>query len=533
MSKKQQSKSKNFKSSKPNREIKDQNFPIDDVVKSKKSPIGKTNKVHNDAMWYALSDLVLKDAASFPFSKYMGSKICGDGGDTIKWQSVYRVLYRPTFGSKNNIALRKATMAFYSYMRQANSGARNYEGPDLFVYLLSAFSITQCLAIARRIAGSVGVFSIYNSQLSESLVAACGGNFNSYSKNMADFRKKYNELVHQFNANLHIPKDYSYFNRQGFLLNNVFVSCEGTRFQTFAMLPDCTFKFRADATNGSALEVVPFLHSFEQGREWDYYLNLAENLMNALIINEDIQIMSGDIWKAYGDANTLKISEYSEDYQTPIVRSDDFDLQFRNMFYPPNNGIGFANNIDWNESELAIYQKDAIIYTCPCVYNDNDSAYSQTIASALIDINSESPTPAEIMEATRFVSLINDETMESEYKIPGHTDSYTQVQDIACGTEVIIRIDSYDLGVYSSSSPIVATKDSFIGSDSRLFVELSPISQSRICPIFKGIVSNEDMEITYTFGRLHNCRFIEGEDIRQLHYSAILGLLDVPVYSVK
>lgn len=78
--------------------------------------------------------------------------------------SVMRLGYHPISGTSisNSSGLSIATRALYTYVRDKNAGARNYEAPDLMMYILAMDQIYLMYHEARRIYQAINTYITSN-----------------------------------------------------------------------------------------------------------------------------------------------------------------------------------------------------------------------------------------------------------------------------------------------------------------------------------------------------------------------------------
>nr|AVX53477.1 putative capsid [Marmot picobirnavirus] len=494
-----------------------------------------------DPAWYALSEKILKDVASYPFSKPVGATIAS-GIDVTPSQQTPSVLpgiltfkYQHSVGNgkEGSSALQTAAQEFYAYVRQANSGAKNYEAPDLMVYFLSATGIYDLVAKCKRAYRLLKRFSNYNLYLGKPLIEQLGFNYDDIVSNQADFRRIVNTAIHRINSSLHLPKGMTWFDRAAFLASNVFADRPGDKFQMYLFDTDFLWMWTGTEATGSAIVnfEIPGMISV------DTLSTLFNTLIDALITDEDVQIMSGDILKAYGDDNTLKIPELEEDEELEIVYHPEMLLQIHNMQsnFSTGDGTAWLNNVaaadTYVEGNLPVFQRNGRIYSIPAL-KTADAFYT----SFLLDVPVDSPTPGDVMEGTRLKQFISQKSSDRIQMSDGRT-----YNAITCGSEIITTVSSITL---SSNNGILTTRTDDIDfvSDSTntsgittLFWYQSLGTGFEWRPLYYAAEKSDTPSTLpgYYNGDISNFTLLSYNNLDDLHYAAIFGLLRVPTYTVS
>lgn len=298
----------------------------------------------NDPEWYASNPSLLRDSASFPFSWPVGSPMDWDQtkNNTIKANyvdfpsvpGIMAISFAPTIGvsrdqtSPINIAARQ----IYSFVRHANSGHSNYDSPDLMMYLLAMDSAYMWLSYMTRIYGTAMVYSVYNRYLPKALLKAMGADFEDVHKNLAQLRFYINEFAYKI-ASMCVPNGMYYFTRHAWMCNNVYKDSPNEKSQLYVFTPANYYVFR------EAVEGPGFLTLRSTELNTDVLQNLTvanmveigKEILEPIIGSEDFNIMSGDILKAFGGDNLIKIAPISEDYTVMPVYVPEVNAEIENL----------------------------------------------------------------------------------------------------------------------------------------------------------------------------------------------------------
>lgn len=384
----------------------------------------------NDASWYSMGDPDLLSAvARWPFSRRTGQDLPLNG-DTVysigltPQQSVraeehysspgiMSMGFVPSVGNADDAQspINVAANAQYTFIRAANSGARNYDAPDLIIYDMAVDSIYMLLTFAARAYATVGMFSAFNKFYPDDLLKSQHIDPDSFGGSLEDYRAKLNILIRKAQS-LVVSKSLPIFTRHSWMVGNYFIDGESIKQQTYLYYPVSYYKFGLDASGAGKLDMESLFPADGSGIGtitcWDL-LNTIEGCLNAVLGDEDFNIMSGDILKAYGsDINTL--SEVPGMMVATPVFNREALMQFKNArILPINLEVNTTTNncltaftIEQDSTKAFVqykYVKDSSGYPDPS-YHDAlafDYAYYNTYGSSTDGYGDISSFPAQQM----------------------------------------------------------------------------------------------------------------------------------------
>lgn len=289
-------------------------------------------KGSNDPKWYANSPQLLRDAASFPFSSPTGAvvdlhnpllqTISNQGKFTIPGLNV--IYLSPAVGyaidaeSPVNIAAQSA----YSFVRYANSGSRNYDNPDLMIYLLAMSQVYSYIVYLQRLYAAALKYTYNNRYLPDAVLLACHVDVDNLRQHLADFRMGINVLINK-TAQFAVPNTMPYFNRMAFLYKQLYTEGTSGKDQMYMYAPLSFWKYELNVDKSGMLRMyeVPG-HGALSGTaplaDYDDLIRYGEDMIGRLIQSEDSGVMSGDILKAY-KGNIIRIMEVPESFDLEIV----------------------------------------------------------------------------------------------------------------------------------------------------------------------------------------------------------------------
>lgn len=259
-------------------------------------------------------DYIKYDAANIYFNNLIGSNI-GLGTQDVRLPLLMTLKIAPNYTSSSDM-LNTAATSVYSFVRHANSGRTNYESSDLMVYNLQMADI---LAILTHINKVIGLANYYSTRSvnSKMLIDFMGIDSANLRANLADARYRYNNIVYKLKA-FAIPKSFTYFYERMAEVALVYADEENVETaQLYTFVPSHLAKFNATAEGGSGLDFI----DLGDYQSINSLLNKVEEVIDHIRSIEDVNIMSGDILKAYGE-DLVSLEPIDKDHLTiPIFDS--------------------------------------------------------------------------------------------------------------------------------------------------------------------------------------------------------------------
>nr|DAL51049.1 MAG TPA_asm: capsid [Bacteriophage sp.] len=373
--------------------------------KLSRSRLGDSTKcAPNDPAWYAANSSLLRDSGSFSFNNPIGNRITlvptGSGAIPAKTMSipgVYAIKTAPSIGISvdNSSPVNIAARNIYSFVRHANSGHSNYDAPDLMLYLLAMDQLYSALAFMSRAYGVMSYYSQANRYLPKALMYAMGLDYDDFMAQLADFRYFINSSAVKVGS-MCVPKSMSYFARHMWMYSNVYKDSAAWKSGLYLYTPYSFWQYApiASSQGGSLVQVLV------KGADSSGLMTFAElrammtNMMNAIILDEDSNIMSGDILKAFTADGVFKIGPISEDYTVEPVHNVEVLGQINNATLV---GESLTNNTVTQSMTGAT--AGALLFN-PGVATDT---YTTTYVGmdTLFNCFTDMPTPEEVMVNSR------------------------------------------------------------------------------------------------------------------------------------
>lgn len=309
----------------------------------------RSDRGNNDPSWYTqlpeiaapAANIQFNFAAGVPFElsfKYDNSTNVVANKFVVPGIMTLSLIPLPGYTSAGESPVNVASRNLYSFIRHANSGSANYDAPDLMLYCLAMGNVYSYINFLQRIYGSIFVYANMNRYLPKALLTAQGVNFNDVEEHISDFRMGINSLIHKASS-LAVPSNLAYFQRLAFLFSNIYSEGESIKSQLYMYVPDKFLQFSETGSKyGGSLQPM----TWNQGgtsMTVKSMIDFGNSLLTPILNSEDMNIMSGDILKAYGTAGILKLAPIPEMYQVVPVTNLEVLEQFKNA-----NWIGSSRN---------------------------------------------------------------------------------------------------------------------------------------------------------------------------------------------
>lgn len=401
------SKKSNYKS---NRNYKGNNKP-----KTKGNKMEREDEVKdysNDPAWYAQTPELLRDSASIPFSFSVGTpftqefwyKTLEGRVQTQTTEEVVPGIMTMTlipavgYATDPTSPINTAAARLYSFVRHANSGHANYDAPDLMIYCVAMGQIYSYINYLMRVYGTCQLYANMNRYLPRAIIESQGVDFDNLIENLANFRYGINALIVKA-ASFAVPADITYFRRLAFLFSGIYSEGDSVKSQLYMFNPLGFLKFtEVDNPTGGMLMYTPL--------EYDYnnkiflttqnLIDYGNELLNPIVYSEDMNIMSGDILKAYGTSGILKLAPISEQLSIAPVPNLEVLEQFQNSTLLEPSSLrptDFVVTLEQNATKG--WLKSTVEADWP---KSSISPKNFVLNTILTD-----PNPADVIERTRFM----------------------------------------------------------------------------------------------------------------------------------
>lgn len=289
----------------------------------------------NDPQWYFKSSDLLRDVASFSFEKPLGTTVLS-GNNVSAWNSIAGVMgvtLVPTVGISKDAQspINLAAQNIYTRVRYKNSGAANYDAPDLMMYYVGMSSLYSVWNWAKRIYGYASEYKATNYYKAWAYAALDNVDLTNIVMNLANFRSYLNMAADRISAFV-VPSVFSYMTRQSWLYSNIYKDSDTTKAQEYMFVPGLFYTFdEMTSPKGSQLVAIN-VNANVSNIKWNVnsIAGLIDTMINNLQYSSDIGNMSGDTLKEFGESRFV-LSHFEPDYKCEAVYNREVLTQFENM----------------------------------------------------------------------------------------------------------------------------------------------------------------------------------------------------------
>nr|AIY31277.1 capsid protein [Dromedary picobirnavirus] len=462
----------------------------------------------NDVSWYTKFESLAKASGNIIYGQPMGEVLELGGRNPTSLGGIMKISLLPSIGisTDSSSPVNNMSRLVYSFIRHANSGSRNYEAPDYMTYCLAMGSAYAYFASLCRLYGVIRTYSTLNKFVAKATVEALNFDYDNIVNQLANLRYYINYFAARINT-FAVPKDMTYYDRCAFLPLHVFKDNEGDKCSFY--LFDYAKLFVWDGTTestGSSLQPIDW--GIKTGKTLDDIQEVGENIINSLLNNEDIGIMSGDTLKAYGSNGVRTVLGIEDSFAiTPIYNHD--------MLWQIHN----ARIVDISSvlTDDKVVQRDGYL-----VFNPTITGYTGVNLgnkSLIMDSDLETPDYKFNLENSRLHVRYNS----------------SMTKFIAVGTELPIKAEIYAFFGEGSNQDLesnAVTDVKFNGSTGVVDMAVVGVCYSstfKLHPIWFVETKVGDNVYNYLpFADLHNYTQVSDLAIKQLHNAALLSLFAVP-----
>lgn len=408
----------------------------------------------NNPAWYTGNPIAAKKAGSINFSYPLGYNINLDnplfsttankGSFSLPGMMALDVVPSMGRSSDASSALNLAAFKLYSFIRHENSGARNYDSPDLLLYVAAVTDVYSYVTWLQRTYLICNSYSVMNEYIPRAYCELSHIDFEDVIANLADFAYQLDNRINKIRS-FKVPGDMPIFQRRAFMFKDLYTEGDSIKDQMYFYNPDGFYVFRLDQDGAGMLqnlglaELTDITGTFKL-KVKDLFVGL-DYLISQIAEQEDFGIMSGDILKAYG-ANVVTLAPFDPAPGVGVAPVRDIAVleQIQNSTVVgrselDNNTTRYYVNTDIRQSSLKNY-----LVTEPRIAMEaNDNAegkieiYSKKalLENRLLTSRYSDPSPEQVLESTRTMVIA-----------VGYTDQVVGGKisaelELLCGTEII------------------------------------------------------------------------------------------------
>lgn len=377
----------------------------------------------NDPSWYAQDATLMNNAANLPYSFALGSRIPSELHITEESiPGIMALKLTPSIGNTNSgvSPINVAANNIYSFVRHMNSGASNYDAPDLMIYLLAMDSCYSFYSYLTRIYGVMRTYSPLNYYYPQGYIQAMGVDFE-------DIQGRLPELLYYINmysaklSTLRIPNTMPYLSRHMWMYSGIYKDEEGDKAQSLLYVPDGFFKYNESLVDTTNLGNLTY-KQLKAKNTLDDLMAFGDELLDVNRASEDHNIMSGDIAKAYGN-NVFTVPAISADYT--VIPT--YDQEVLDQMHNATVLTGFENKGVVQNPTTGVLTNKITAPTNLGEWADKDGVVNN---KRILNMHTMDPTSSNTMVATRLMAGVMKQT-NGEYLVT------------TSGSEVVIGMSIY------------------------------------------------------------------------------------------
>lgn len=378
----------------------------------------------NTPTWYFKDKKILDDTASFSFTFPLGTPLRGvtpsdNGMYIIPGLMVIPLALTPGISVDAQSPVNLAAQDLYATVRYKNSGAANYDPPDLMLYCIGLDSIYSCWNWLKRIYGYASAYSSQNKYKPRAYAFAENVDLDDLYENLADFRRYINIAANRISA-FACPATFTYNIRHSWLFANIYKDSNTRKAQEYMYTPLYFYQFdETSSPKGGILTPVNVNFNRSTGAYWTFakLKELLDGMINAMQYSSENGNMAGDIIKQFGN-DLFKLSSFDPDYRVEAVYSEEVLSQMENC-----RPAIFGNTVQLGDFTIS-QEPDTNFITFTM-----DLKNGSTIGSGTYQLNfhKENVQPEDVIVASRLIYA----------GAPGTTSPSWNV--LSCGSEIAGR----------------------------------------------------------------------------------------------
>lgn len=385
----------------------------------------------NPVSFYTKFSDFARDAASIPFATPVGGVLDLEATgynlsqtNTYATPGIMRIVFSPSVGVSSDFMspLNRSSVNFYGRLRSTQKAFGDYDHQDLTMMMLSIDSLLMYHALGRRIYGLLRDMTPINKYYPRNLIQANGMQYTATVKQIQDFRAFLNEmaiLIEQYA----LPNNIELFKRHQWMCEGIYTDSAARKAQTYIFVPRGFWQYNNTAETGSQLDYVPYILPGDTTATQytvEEFMQIGQNLINAVSNDADFATMSGDLYAYYG-GNTLKLPYIDESYMILPNYSEVVLSQIENAVI-----VG-----DWSDSYTPVISQNPNVNQGAIIFEPEVKTERSFYASSVrINMHKDSPTPDDVIEATRLVAIYGEPQANN-----------AGVKLAACASEIVHFVD--------------------------------------------------------------------------------------------
>lgn len=471
------------------------------------------------AEWYTANEQLLKDVASLSLSESLGNKVFVGNYSTVNTNNtiivpdkyiagVTNIKLLPTIGGKltSTSAAQIAMRNIYSWVRHANSGRSNYEAPDLFMYLLAMGQAYRWYAWLRRLYGLARSYNAKNRYYPKRLIQSMGIDFEELHANLADFRYRLNSYAIKLGS-MAVPTLPYFFETMSYF-DHVYLDAPSDKAQSYVFDQYSRMHLTQSGGDNPTYEIgyLPIPTVVSMAQLW----HMVNNSIDPILVNEDMNIMSGDILKAYG-SDIMQLDSIPEDYVVLPTYDEAMLVTINNATI---TGRPHLSTDSITQSNGALECNIEIRPTYPDI-----------TLGKLLNFRFSNPTPEDVVLATRLTSIWRTEATSKVGEYRSFNSKAGTLPSMIPVSVKIYTIDSY----FDFIPPVVVDNGAELDFDEiQHVVAASQFDYFPITMTWKSDANTANYTFQGYLGDVDSYTILGYPELERVHQAAWLSLLVVP-----
>lgn len=502
----------------------------------------------NDPKWYYTSETMLNNAASLAFNDAAGLNIqwktagsptwgnIGNSAEMVPGIMAFDTVLTPGIASMYNDAVNISAQNILSDIRLHKSGPVPYDRADVMLTLMAMDTAFAMWNHAKRAYCIARTYSTVNRYYPTALLTAMGFDANDIIHNLADFRANLNRMAAQLQS-VAVPSKFSIFVRHSWMYSNIFKDSSSDKAQMYLFRPATYYVYDPKtSTQGGQLVATPFPVTATTGPDGNYlqtassYTTVLDDILEAILSDDDIARISGDIRNAYGDGSLFRLSFIADDEQLIPEYSEEVLSQIHNAsvgyisrtaITDKSHGWSIAQNVDSN----ILTFKPNFVTNLETTHQISFLGYAYP---RMLNMRFDNPTPEDVIVATRLQFITGD-----------FNPAGTGLQEfpiLHAGTEILTKAYVYTYSwVENLSEQVLLAYEwqQYVNAQTpNVMTMLQHASNFDWCPLIYSTaptyVENQGLTLTGFYGDVNNYTLLGIKELYNLHQCALFGEFGIP-----
>lgn len=522
----------------------------------------KQDQPGNDPVWYSRFMELITDAGSLPYSEPFGDPLALTEKDKtivpssapgtkkvitntfdkdVALPGICTVMTKASFGRNRNMRdpANVAAQLLYTNTRYKNSGGRNYDTPDLFIYCASTADIYSFVMWAQRTYAKAFLYSQRNKYIGKALLQSENIDADDIVANLANFRYWLNAYINKISS-FCVPADIMYYQRRAWIYSHVYLeNPDGNiKDQLYQFSPDGFYRFNLDSESKGMLEYAIIDDIITRGPtdllKYNDFVTIGNWLIANVMGDQDFGIISGDILKAF-EGRIIGLAPLPEAPELIPVYDEYVLLQIKNScVVPVLRSDTYA--VEWATGKKSgnVYQSDngnivshELVQIGP-TSGPSDNFFPNSVLSGchrLLTLSNPSPTPVDNMEITRLTPVT------AEVRSIGEGTNVKFYADLSCGADIVVsltftRYSRTALQNYTRTGNCLAQRDlTYERTLLRTGFKYAPLLYVYNTTDGQDEVTVDEVKI---FGPVDNYTIQPANVLAKLHEVSFISLLSIP-----